>query len=147
MCPSSGAIARTVGCAAQSNANRSHACIACLAGNPPGFLKGLDAKRLAYADFRGNQRYLSVGNVQADDRITLFLMGYPNKRRLKILGTGELIDIEDDPGLIASLHDPDYPAVVERAFVITLAGFDWNCPQHIPQRYTVEELRALELQQ
>jgi len=108
-------------------------------GGPRGFLKVLDLKRLAYADFRGNRQYLSVGNLQASNRISLFLMDYPNKRRLKILGTVELVDIEDDPDLIARLHDPEYRAVPERAFVITLAGFDWNCPQHIPQRYTLEE--------
>ncbi|MBV1918347.1 MAG: pyridoxamine 5'-phosphate oxidase family protein [Sphingomonadaceae bacterium] len=116
-------------------------------GGPCGFLKLLDAKRLAYADFRGNRQYLSVGNLQSNKRISLFLMDYPNKRRLKILGTVELVEIEDHPELVAGLHDPDYPAVPERAIVITLAGFDWNCPQHIPQRYTLEELSELELKQ
>lgn len=111
-------------------------------GGPRGFLKVLDEKRLAYADFRGNRQYLSVGNLQANTRISLFLMDYPNRRRLKILGTVELVDIADDPEFIARLHDPDYRAVPERAFVITLAGFDWNCPQHIPQRYTLEELET-----
>lgn len=114
-------------------------------GGPRGFLKVLDEKRLAYADFRGNRQYLSVGNLQSNDRISLFLMDYPNRRRLKILGTVELVDIEDDPKLVASLHDPAYHATPERAFVITLAGFDWNCPQHIPQRYTLEELAELGL--
>jgi predicted pyridoxine 5'-phosphate oxidase superfamily flavin-nucleotide-binding protein len=108
-------------------------------GGPRGFLKVIDQKRLAYADFRGNRQYLSVGNLQSNDRISLFLMDYPNQRRLKILGTVKLIDIGRDPELVASLHDPEYRAVPERVFEITLAGFDWNCPQHIPQRYTAEE--------
>ncbi|WFL78368.1 pyridoxamine 5'-phosphate oxidase family protein [Altererythrobacter arenosus] len=112
-------------------------------GGPRGFLKLLDAKHLAYADFRGNRQYLSVGNLQANERIALFLMDYPNRRRLKILGTVELVEAADDPALVASLHDPEYDAVPERAFVITLAAFDWNCPQHIPQRFTAEELAAL----
>lgn len=115
-------------------------------GGPRGFLKVIDERRLAYADFRGNRQYLSVGNLQSNNRISLFLMDYPNRCRLKILGTVELVDIEDDPDLIASLHDPEYRAVPERAFVITLAGFDWNCPQHIPQRYTLDEL-AMEFDQ
>lgn len=115
-------------------------------GGPRGFLKVLDEKRLAYADFRGNRQYLSVGNLQTNNRISLFLMDYPNRRRLKILGTVELVNIEDDPDLIARLHDPEYRAVPERAFIITLAGFDWNCPQHIPQRYTLEELGEMELE-
>lgn len=112
-------------------------------GGPRGFLKVLDDRRLAYADFRGNRQYLSVGNLQGNDRISLFLMDYPGRRRLKILGTVELVDIAEDPDLIARLHDPEYKAVPERAFVITLAGFDWNCPQHIPQRYTLDELEQL----
>ena len=74
----------------------------------------------------------------------VFLMDYPNRRRLKILGTVDVVEIADNPQLVERLHDPAYRAVPERAFVITLAGFDWNCPQHIPQRYTLEELAALE---
>lgn len=113
-------------------------------GGPRGFLKVIDEKRLAYADFRGNRQYLSVGNLKANNRISLFLMDYPNRRRLKILGTVDVVEIADNPKLVERLHDPAYRAVPERAFVITLAGFDWNCPQHIPQRYTLEELAALE---
>ena len=112
-------------------------------GGPKGFLKVLDDKRLAYADFKGNRQYLSVGNLQANDRVSLFLMDYPNKRRLKILGTVELVDAADNPDLIARLHDPEYRATVERAFMITIAAFDWNCPAHISQRFTVDEFNAM----
>ena len=111
-------------------------------GGPRGFLKLLDAQRLAYADFRGNRQFLSVGNLLGNNRIALFLMDYPNQRRLKILGRAEVIDRAQDPTLVASLHDPAYRAQPERAFVITLAGFDWNCPQHIPQRFTPEQVEA-----
>lgn len=106
-------------------------------GGPAGFLKVLDAKTVAYADFRGNRQYLSVGNLATDDRVALILMDYPNRRRLKILGRAR---IDEDPGRIAALTVPGYRGRPERAVVIEVAGLDWNCPQHIPQRLTLEEL-------
>jgi hypothetical protein len=109
-------------------------------GGPRGFVHIIDGKTLAYADFRGNRQYLSVGNLSKNDRIALFLMDYPNQRRLKLLGHARLVDIEDDPALVARLNNAGYRAKPERAVVITVAGFDWNCPQHIPQRYTVGEI-------
>ena len=109
-------------------------------GGPAGFLKVLDERTIAYADFRGNRQYVSVGNLAGDNRISLILMDYANQRRLKILGRVELIDAEDDPELIACLYNDAYRANPERAFVICIDAFDWNCPQHIPRRYTAGEL-------
>ena len=109
-------------------------------GGPAGFLKVLDEKTLAYADFRGNRQYMSVGNLRGDDRVSLILVDYPNRRRLKVWGHARIVDIGDDPDLVARLHDPAYRAKPERAVVITIAALDWNCPQHLPQRYTLEEL-------
>lgn len=109
-------------------------------GGPVGFLKVLDHKTLAYADFRGNRQYLSVGNLRSDDRVSLILVDYPNRRRLKVWGHARIADIEDDPELVAGLHDRSYRAKPERAIVISVAALDWNCPQHLPQRYTLEEL-------
>ena len=111
-------------------------------GGPPGFLKVLDDATLAYADFRGNRQYISVGNLTQNNRIALILMDYANKARMKVLGEVSLVSAENDPDLIASLHHPDYKARPERAFVISLKGFDWNCPQHIHQRFTVEQVNA-----
>ena len=108
-------------------------------GGPVGFLKVLDEKTIAYADFRGNRQYVSVGNLTRDDRVSLILVDYPNRRRLKIWGRARLVDRETDPGLVASLHVEAYRARPERAVVITVEAFDWNCPQHIPQRFTAEE--------
>ena len=112
-------------------------------GGPAGFLKVLDGQTLAYADFRGNRQYVSLGNLTQDERVSLILMDYPNRRRLKVWGRAKLIDIADDPDLVARLHVPGYKAKPERAVVITLEAFDWNCPQHIPQRLTLEELQPL----
>ena len=109
-------------------------------GGPAGFLKVLDEKTIAYADFRGNRQYVSTGNLTGDDRLSLILMDYPNRRRLKIFGRARLVEIDADPDLVAGLHVEGYKARPERAVIITVEGLDWNCPQHIPARLTREEL-------
>lgn len=109
-------------------------------GGPRGFLKVLDDQTLAYADFRGNRQYISTGNLNGDDRVAMILVDYPNSARVKILGHASL---SDDPELIAKLHDDSYKARPERAVVIKVEGFDWNCPQHLPVRLTMEELQPI----
>ncbi|HLY56015.1 MAG TPA: pyridoxamine 5'-phosphate oxidase family protein [Stellaceae bacterium] len=111
-------------------------------GGPPGFLKVLDDTTLGFADFRGNRQYLSLGNVGADDRVALFLMDYPHRARLKILAHAEVRDLTADPELAARLLEPGYKARPERAFILHLKTFDWNCPQHITPRYTMPEIEA-----
>lgn len=106
-------------------------------GGPRGFLKLLDERTLAFADYRGNRQYVSVGNVGGDDRVSLFLMDYPNRRRLKLLGRARLTS---DPEVISAVMDATYQARPERAWLITLEGFDWNCPQHITPRFTEDEV-------
>ncbi|MCP5082003.1 MAG: pyridoxamine 5-phosphate oxidase [Alphaproteobacteria bacterium] len=108
-------------------------------GGPEGFLKVIDDKTFAYADFRGNRQYLSVGNLAVNDRVSLILMDYPNRQRLKIWGRVKLVEAADAPELIAELHDETYRGRPERAVVITIEAFDWNCPQHIPRRFTLDE--------
>lgn len=112
-------------------------------GGPIGFLKVLDDQTLAYADFRGNRQYISAGNLNENNRVSLILMDYPNRRRLKIWGRTNLIELSDDRELIASLHEERYRAKPERAVVIKVKAFDWNCPQHIHPRYTVEEIQHI----
>lgn len=109
-------------------------------GGPVGFLKVLDDKTVAYADFRGNRQYVSVGNLSRDERMSLILLDYPNRRRLKIWGRARIVDRDSDPDLITRLHDNNHRARPERAVVITIEAYDWNCPQHIPQRFTIAEL-------
>jgi predicted pyridoxine 5'-phosphate oxidase superfamily flavin-nucleotide-binding protein len=111
-------------------------------GGPPGFLKVLDEKRIAFADFRGNKQYISAGNVLTDDRIALILIDYPNRARLKILGHAEMLEGEKAAEWLERVRDSKYNAVVERVFMIHVEAFDWNCPQHIRPRYTAEEIRA-----
>ncbi len=111
-------------------------------GGPPGFLRVLDDRTLGFADFRGNRQYISLGNLRADDRVSLILMDYPARRRLKLFGQVEARDLADDPDLAARLATPGYRGLAERALVIRLAHFDWNCPQHIVPRFTQGEIDA-----
>ncbi|MCH7572672.1 MAG: pyridoxamine 5'-phosphate oxidase family protein [Planctomycetes bacterium] len=113
-------------------------------GGPTGFLKVIDDATLAYADFRGNMQLLSAGNIGHDDRVSLFFMDYARRRRLKILARAEIIDGRDDPALLKRLSDPNYAAKPERAFVLHVEAFDWNCPQHITPRFTEAEIATRE---
>lgn len=108
-------------------------------GGTPGFLHVPDERTLAFADYRGNKQYVSVGNLKGDDRVALFLMDYPARRRLKILGHARTVDADADPELIARLRGAQ-AVPVERAVVIALEGFDWNCPQWITPRFTETEV-------
>lgn len=111
-------------------------------GGPPGFLKLLDDRTLGFADFRGNRQYISLGNVAADDRVCLFLMDYPNRARLKILAHMHAVDLGEAPELAERLALPDYRGKPERAMVLRLEAFDWNCAQHITPRFTMDETLA-----
>jgi len=110
-------------------------------GGKPGFLKVLDDKRLAFADFAGNKQYISIGNAAENPKAFIFAMDYRNKRRIKLWGT--LSVVENDADLMGRLIDTDYDAMPERAFVFTLEAWDANCPQHITQRWTEAEVAPL----
>lgn len=112
-------------------------------GGPKGFLKVLDDRTIGFADFRGNVQYLSVGNLNADDRISLILMDYPNRQRLKIWGRAHIVHESEDPELMAKLELPSYRARVERGIIIHIEALDWNCPQHITPRYSKAEVDYL----
>ena len=110
-------------------------------GGPRGFVKVVSSAQLAFADFRGNRQFVSAGNSIGNDRVALIVMDYPNRQRLKLLGHLRFQDIDGaDPALAAAVQLPDYRARVERIAVIDVAGFDWNCPQHITPRFTLEEI-------
>ncbi len=112
-------------------------------GGPPGFLKFFDDRTLGFADFRGNLQYISVGNLAANAKVALFLMDYANKARLKILARAEIKPSADAPEIIAELTMPDYKAKIERAVILHIEAFDWNCPQHITRRFTMDEIRTM----
>ncbi len=113
-------------------------------GGRTGFLKVLDEMTLGFADLRGNKQYISVGSLKHDDRVAMFLMDYPSQSRLKILGRASLYEGTPEAAeWLGRLVDPGEKAVAERAVLIHVEGFDWNCPQHITPRYSEAELTAL----
>ncbi len=110
-------------------------------GGKPGFLKLLDAKTLAFADFKGNRQYITTGNLAENDKAYIFLMDYPNRRRIKIWGRARVID--DDAEILARLADPDYEGVPEQAVVFEVVAWDVNCPQHITPRFSEREVAEI----
>src|ERR1700760_2249612 len=96
-------------------------------GGPTGFLKVLDERTLAFADYAGNKQYISAGNLTANDRVALFLMNYPTPARLKVIGRARIVEPGEDPALEARLGVGGNGPRVERIFVLTVVGFDWNC--------------------
>ena len=109
-------------------------------GGPAGFLRVLDKQTIGYADFSGNKQYLSVGNLNANPRISMILMDYANRRRLKLWGTVRIVHESEYPEIIARLEVPSYRARVERGIIIHIEAIEWNCPQHITRRYSQSEL-------
>ena len=111
-------------------------------GGPQGFLKVLDNRTIAYADFRGNQQYLSAGNLVNNDRIALIMVDYDNQRRLKLFAHAKVVLLEDEPKLLARLSDLSYPARVERGFILHVDAWDWNCSQHITPRFNENDVKS-----
>ena len=102
-------------------------------GGAPGFLKVVDEHTLGFADFGGNQQYITLGNLSENSKAFIFLMDYANSRRIKLWGTARVV--EDDPEMLEKLRDPGYQGRVERAILFTIEAWDVNCPQHIHKRY------------
>jgi predicted pyridoxine 5'-phosphate oxidase superfamily flavin-nucleotide-binding protein len=109
-------------------------------GGEAGFLHIIDDRTIAFADYRGNRQYVSIGNLEHDDRVALFLMDYPSRSRLKILGHAEVREGADAQKLIGELSAPSVRALVERVILIRIAGFDWNCQQFITPRFTEKQV-------
>ena len=110
-------------------------------GGKPGFLRIVSSTQLAFADYKGNRQMLSTGNLAASDRVALFLMDYPRRERLKILGHVRIEDARQHPDAVARIAEPEVRTLVERVFLIDVVSFDWNCPKYITPRYTEEEVR------
>ena len=109
-------------------------------GGPEGFLRAVDDATVGWADFRGNQQYVSTGNLAGNDRVSLIAVDYVGRRRLKLFGRARVTTLEQDAALAGSLADPEYDAVVERAVLVRVEAFDWNCPQHITPRFSAAEI-------
>lgn len=109
-------------------------------GGPRGFLRAVDDRTLAFADYSGNRQYISIGNLAADNRASLILMDYPQRTRLKIYAHVEIVAPDDEPVLREVVAITGYKARIERIFVLRLDAFDWNCPQHITPRFTEQQV-------
>ena len=112
-------------------------------GGPAGFLKVISPNEIAFADYKGNRQMLTTGNVATHDRVCLFLMDYPRRERLKMLGHAEVLDARDHPDLVARVTPPELVKITERIVRIRIVSYDWNCPKYITPRYTAAEVDAL----
>ncbi len=111
-------------------------------GGPKGFIKVLDPRRIGFIDFRGNMQYISVGNIATNNNVALIMVDYPARARLKILAKAAVVELKDDPSLYELLDLKDYKFKPERMMVLHVEAYDWNCPQHITPRYTVEDIET-----
>ena len=112
-------------------------------GGPVGFVRRVDERTIGWAEYSGNRQYVSAGNVAADDRVAMIFVDYPQQERLKVLGHMRVSDAADRPDLARLLAIEHYEARIERFVLVTVEAFDWNCPQHITPRFTVEEIDKL----
>ena len=116
-------------------------------GGPPGFVQVLDPHTIAWADYRGNLQHVSDGNLRGSDRVAMIGVDYATRRRLKLFGMARVVRPGDDDDLVGRLAASGEPgATVEAAFVVTVVAFDWNCPQHIPRRFTAAQVDGREAQ-
>ena len=109
-------------------------------GGPPGFLRVLDAKTIAFADFAGNRQFITQGNLSENSSAHLFLIDYLRQRRIKIWGTARVV--EGDPALMTKLMPQGYRARPEQVVLFSVTAWDVNCPQHIPKRFEAADVQA-----
>ncbi len=111
-------------------------------GGPKGFVKVLDKNTIGFIDFSGNKQYISVGNFETNNNVALIMMDYPARARLKIFAKAEIVELKDNPELLATLDLEGYKFHPERMMVFHIEAYDWNCPQHITPRFTVDEIQV-----
>lgn len=109
-------------------------------GGPKGFVKMIDANTIGFIDFSGNKQYITVGNLVTNKNVSLFMIDYPAKARLKLYAKAEIIELNKRPELLKQLVLEDYPSKPERMMLLHIEAYDWNCPQHITPRFTEEEI-------
>lgn len=109
-------------------------------GGPKGFIKVINDETIGIVDFSGNRQYISVGNITRNPKVSLILLSYPLRARLKIYAEAEIVEIKDNPALFDQLKPEDYKFKPERMLLFHIKAYDWNCPQHITPKYTVPEI-------
>ncbi|MBS1663602.1 MAG: pyridoxamine 5'-phosphate oxidase family protein [Bacteroidetes bacterium] len=111
-------------------------------GGPAGFVKVIDRNTIGFVDFSGNKQYISVGNLATQSHTGLIMVSYPHRARLKLYANARVVGLEESPELFAELDPADYPHRPERMIILDIKAYDWNCPQHITPRYTMDEIRG-----
>lgn len=109
-------------------------------GGPKGFVHTLDRHTLSFADLPGNKQYITLGNLAENPKATLLAIDHAQRQRVKIWGEAELV--EDDRGLLDALMPEGSAVYVSRAIRFRVLAWDINCPSHIPQLFTLEEVEA-----
>jgi predicted pyridoxine 5'-phosphate oxidase superfamily flavin-nucleotide-binding protein len=109
-------------------------------GGPAGFVKVLGPSLIGFADFKGNRQLVSTGNLEVTDRVALFMMDYPSRRRLKLLGHARVLEAREHQDMVDQLAPESMRSKVERLFLIQVVSYDWNCPQYITPRFTTAEI-------
>lgn len=109
-------------------------------GGIKGFIKVLDKKQLGIIDYKGNSQYISVGNITTNNKVALIMVDYPTRTRLKLYAKARIVELEEDPALYTRLSVEGSQSRPERMMVFDVDAYDWNCPQHITPRYTIEEI-------
>ena len=109
-------------------------------GGSKGFVKVLDADRIGFVDYSGNKQYITVGNLATNQNVALIMVDYPSRSRLKVLAKAEIVELNDNPALFELLDLSDYKNKPERMMVLHVEAYDWNCPQHITPRYTLQDI-------
>jgi predicted pyridoxine 5'-phosphate oxidase superfamily flavin-nucleotide-binding protein len=112
-------------------------------GGPKGFIRVIDNVTIGIVDFVGNRQYISAGNISRNPKVSLILLSYPLRARLKIYAEAEIIELNEDNGLYEFLRPEDYKFKPERMMVFNIKAYDWNCPQHITPKYSIEEVEEL----
>ncbi len=111
-------------------------------GGPKGFIKVMDEKTLGMVDFSGNRQYITVGNAMTNNKVAMIFMDYPRKARLKLFAELKIVGIDENPELYRQLAPANYKYHAERILLFNVTGYNWNCPQHITPRYTLDEISS-----
>lgn len=112
-------------------------------GGPKGFIKVIDDKTIGIVDFTGNRQYISVGNINKNPKVSLILVSYPQRARLKIYAEAEIVELNENPELYQLLKPEDYKFKPERMMIFKIRAYDWNCQQHITPRFSIPEIKEL----
>ena len=112
-------------------------------GGPRGFIKVIDDQTIGIVDFTGNRQYISVGNISQNPKVSLILVSYPLRARLKIYAEAEIVELGSRPDLYDLLKPEDYKFNPERLMLFHIKAYDWNCPQHITPKYSLPEIEKI----